>query len=1024
MEGINNSGMLSLSYGKEDTDYRTDGDPSSGYVFNGAESVFFNRIRKLMQTQLRSLYQSVSANCWNAEHLINEFDNWQNQFPEEIWRLDIERKYLRTYRAGTTRFLTEMMNGRKKYQRRQWERDQAFYMATKFLHTSVTSEQIMFRCNTPSNVVVKPDYTLRIVPYQDMYISVLYGNSPSATQVRAKAGIQYELTTPLTEMNDTAILIYGASRIQSLNDISACYIYDNDFSKATKLQELIIGNSTEGYQNTFLTTLGIGNNPMLKKLDIRNTPNLSQAINLSNCNNLEEFYAEGSGITGVTFASGGSAKIAHLPASISAITMKNLMYLTDLEIADYTNILKLVIENCPVIDSVDLITKATNLNRLRATSVDWTTEDTWLKKLLKLYGVDSAGYDTSQSVITGTAHIPASDTFTIEQFNDTWQDLVIDVPASAVLQAYTVTFRNPSIDPDPTHQELDVQHVIEGQSAVDPITREDNPIPIPTMVVYLEDGKTISTDYTFKEWDLALTNVRSDRTITAVYDESVHNYTVRFLNYDGTVLQTTEAPYGTSVEYDGDIPTYTKQESAYVYSLFKGWKTYPFVTGDLDIEADYDTYRYNESELQEMNISEMTPVQIYAMIKNKDKDTGDLPTTVHSKDAITFAMGEEFNYSNVTCTELFTDGQRTFTGVKGDYYDTGISLLDEDSSWILAVDYKWGDSTNNAVLMQCYQSISTDGFRMRYYNGTTLNWGSSSQATSSVDVRDMLVLRHIKGETKLHVYLGNQPNGEIIYTTLSANRATVSNGATLIFGAARSDDGILGSYAKGTIYSARLFNYDIGDTACRQMALWTRETITAEMAGQRKYYLSDNSGARCTLTFLMSHLLSNKMSVFNGSNVGGWGKTDNYKILQNRFYKAIPVEWRQLIKQCKIGYNIGYTGSGSSETNSTVEYADAYITLPSVLELDSSFARNPYELEAGEPDDNGNYTIDYILTNAQRIRAYEDGTNGKYLTRSAMPQYSYAWWAIVGDGEDYNTPGSEDYWNSSGDNGVCLEFSI
>ena len=42
--GINNSGELTMTYGKEDTDYRTEGDPNSGYVFNAAESVFFCRV--------------------------------------------------------------------------------------------------------------------------------------------------------------------------------------------------------------------------------------------------------------------------------------------------------------------------------------------------------------------------------------------------------------------------------------------------------------------------------------------------------------------------------------------------------------------------------------------------------------------------------------------------------------------------------------------------------------------------------------------------------------------------------------------------------------------------------------------------------------------------------------------------------------------------------------------------------------------------------------------------------------------
>ena len=37
--GINNNGELIFPYGREDSDYNIEGDPSSGYVFNGATSV-------------------------------------------------------------------------------------------------------------------------------------------------------------------------------------------------------------------------------------------------------------------------------------------------------------------------------------------------------------------------------------------------------------------------------------------------------------------------------------------------------------------------------------------------------------------------------------------------------------------------------------------------------------------------------------------------------------------------------------------------------------------------------------------------------------------------------------------------------------------------------------------------------------------------------------------------------------------------------------------------------------------------
>lgn len=328
--GINNSGELSFPYGKEDTDYKEEGNPSSGYVFNAAESVLWCRIRDVFTQELRNMYQSVDSNCWSDSHLINEYEAWQNQFPEELWRIHYERLYIRTYRAGTVRFLNEMMNGRGKYHLRQWERDQHIYMGTKFLHTDVKSDQIMFRCNTPKKVVVKPDYTLKIIPYSDMYISVLYGNSPETTQVRAKAGQEYQITTDLTNMDDTAILIYAASRIEALNDLSACYIHDNDFSKASKLKTLIIGNNTAGYQNTFMTSLNMGNNTLLETLDIRNCPNLTGSVNLSACENLINLYADGTIVTSVLFANHGKIAHASLPSSINTLTLKNLKDLQEM----------------------------------------------------------------------------------------------------------------------------------------------------------------------------------------------------------------------------------------------------------------------------------------------------------------------------------------------------------------------------------------------------------------------------------------------------------------------------------------------------------------------------------------------------------------------------------------------------------------------------------------------------------------------------------------------------------------------
>ena len=49
------------------------------------------------------------------------------------------------------------------------------------------------------------------------------------------------------------------------------------------------------------------------------------------------------------------------------------------------------------------------------------------------------------------------------------------------------------------------------------------------------------------------------------------------------VLKETTSEYGTVVLYDGDIPTYTSEEAAFKYYLFKGWDKSGLVDGDKDI---------------------------------------------------------------------------------------------------------------------------------------------------------------------------------------------------------------------------------------------------------------------------------------------------------------------------------------------------------------------------------------------------------------------------------------------------------
>lgn len=997
--GINNSGELTMTYGKEDTDYRTEGDKSSGYIFNAADNVFWCRIRDLFHNDLMIMYQTLEGEgCFSDTSLINEFDNWQAQFPEELWRLDIERKYYRTYQGGglngglepepTPRFLESMMNGRKKYQRRQFERDQAAYMGTKYLSTTIKADQIMFRCNTPSGVVVAPNYTLNIVPYSDMYLSVLFGNSPSAQQIRAKAGQSYEIECPLTKMDDTAVLIYCASRIQALNDISACYIHDNDFSKASKLQKLIIGNSTSGYSNAFLTNLNLGNNALLEELDIRNCPNLTGSINLSSCGNLEKFYAEGTAITGTLFASNGKIALAHLPATINSLTLKNLKYLTDLQ-ASYDNLESLTVEDS-VVDEYAIVTDAIDtLQILRLVGINWTVTNTdLLNKIIKM----------NSSMLAGSVHIAGqARQRELDSYANAWSDLAVTY--DGIITQYKLTFMNSDGTPIKDKKgNAYVQYVDQGGKAIDPVTSGE--IDTPTV------PSTAQYNYTFSGWEGIDENVLNDRTVTAKYTTSIRTYKVRWLKQSGVVLKTlNDVEYGSCVEYDGDYPTMTDNEDSYIYNIFTGWdKSTGFITGDTDVYAKWSTQ--NGLPASGTDLKDMTPVQIYAIAT-----AGKANDYFEQKDYFDARVGQDFSFTNVEDNIL--GDELTFDGTSSKVVDSGIKLFGADSgSFTIAIDFEFDENSADATLLSCFEYDGSEGFRLKY-NGTNpeIQWGNTSQVVGKGKQRDIVVLRHRKGEDKLCVYSfngGASSTGtyadEITYTELTRNRSTNTEATIMLGGFKFLSSGAIDAVTlgKGKIHWAKVWLDDIGDSAARSLAAWPHETWRYEYCGDKRYRFAADSSKITGASFIPTRLLSfgHGMNTTN-TNIGGWNDSAMREFCNGRVYDAFPMEWKSIIKQVQIPASAG-------NRSSDIVYSKDYVYLPSYAEVFAT-SEDPYASEGK--------IITFFNTDTDRVKTM-NGTASIWYLRSAEVSYNTYFRAVSAQG---NMNG---YVVSSRSLGVCPCISI
>lgn len=1018
--GIDNTGKLVLTYGKEDTDFYVDGDPSSTYIYRAAESTFFCRVRDLFPSELQAMYiDRESAGAWSAEGLIAQWDESQNQFPEELWRLMFEREFYRTYQgisvdnsipgAANPRFLRDMMNGKKKYQRRMFIRNQELYFATKYFGTRATSEQIMMRFSNPVDSIIKPDFTLKITPYSDMYIAYSFAAN-NKQNIRAKAGQQYTIKYS----GDTAdiTLLYGASFIQEIDDLSRCFVGDNDFTKATRLQKLVLGSSDENYKNTYMTGVSIGNLPMLEYLDVRKITGLNSVINLSGCGNVREIHAEGSGATGVIFANGGKLEKAYLPA-ITTLTMKNLSYLNDFLIENYDNLTRLVVENTPFVNTYDLVNKAINLGAIRLTGMNWDNtyniQDTSIfERMYLMRGVDNNNLEIPDSVLAGTASVAVMKKQALNRFNKKWKNLVFTY--NSFIEQYAVTFKNT----DGTI--LDVQYVDKGSLPVDPITRDTDPIPTPTK------ESSVENDFTFDKWDTTFSPVFGDIVITATYTSSIREYTVKYVS-KGATLKTIRAKYGATVFYDGDIPVYTAEEQAYKYYLFNKWDKSGYVDGDKTINAVFDEMQYTSGYYNTKDLSELTPVELYALTRIKGLadellDNG----TLALKDSISFEMGHDFDFGDVETYELVKDCKYVDTGAStvftgNNYIDTNISIMNKDRSFVLAVDYEFAaGNTSNATLMQCYRSNGKDGFKLFYNSSPKIQWGTSSKQSSNVGNREMIVLRHIAGETGLHIYLSNMTGDSIEYAELSHTR-TVNINSTLVFGCVKADDGAYENKAKGTIHWAKMWYTDLGDATCRELSEYIHEKMNLEMIGTKRKWLSDVEDTRSAMTFLASHTLRTKKILSpRGTNAGGWAETSLRDWLNTRFYNGLPQFMKQLVKKVRVSSSIGDKSEEISESNN-------YVYIPSVIEWKHDIERNRTTEDGrtevtNEPFNSEDAPISFITKAADRIRKDYTDIAVEHITRSPSMNYSSYFYVIdtKGNANQIGTPSSE--------YGVVVELNI
>lgn len=396
--GTDNKGNLAFDYYLEDIDYTEAGDP----VYNGQNSVLWRNLRATRYDRAMEMYQGLrTTGKASYESAIGKFEAHQSKWPEAIFNEDMHIKCLEPLINDGDGLYLPMLQGKKEQWIKWWLYNRFRYLDSKYVTGTSMTNRITIRAHQKANVFLKS--------YVNMYGHVYF--NAAVAEHRMERNKEYEFEWPASGAEDPVIGINDADLLTSLGDLSPLMVELIDVSGAPHITELKVGDGAADYENLSLNSITLGNNKLLRTLDVRNCPNLTMAPDISGCTNIEEVYFEGSGITGLKLANGGILKKLHLPSTVANLTVVNQPQLSDFSIPSLSQITTLRLENAGILDSMslDILRQIPANSRVRVVGIDQEMSSDELKELLAtldaMRGLDESGNNTDFAQIGGRIYV-------------------------------------------------------------------------------------------------------------------------------------------------------------------------------------------------------------------------------------------------------------------------------------------------------------------------------------------------------------------------------------------------------------------------------------------------------------------------------------------------------------------------------------------------------------------------------------------------------------------------------------------
>lgn len=427
--GLSNDGHPNFPYSLEI--YGDGSKLGAADIYNGAKSNFWKLVYASYAKEIQAKYNELRVQRLSYESVMDVLYNQQIALIAPAhYNEDAKFSYLNYpsyyYTAQGSRY------ERLKY----WVESRFAYLDSKMEYTDYTKDSFELRSNAGLPLEVTPDMT--------MFIGVKYGQHvENITKKRCEANGTVSFNPRdygVTNVNDLETLIYGASHIKSLGDLSAHQVTSIKFPDIGKsvLESIVIGSEEAGYSNTNFTTLAVGSNSLLKVLNVSNCTNLgkeSSVLDLSKCPSIQTVLARKTLLTNIKLPEGCPIRQLHLP-SVQEIELINQILLSDLTIDNYAKISKLVWDNVPksLLKVEDILTNIYELednsvlNEVRIINYENSKPVTtaWMDWFMRKNGINDSGGSTNVPYVTGCLTVQSLDKSAlspyISQFNTTIND--------------------------------------------------------------------------------------------------------------------------------------------------------------------------------------------------------------------------------------------------------------------------------------------------------------------------------------------------------------------------------------------------------------------------------------------------------------------------------------------------------------------------------------------------------------------------------------------------------------------------